>query len=93
MMKSLKAAVVLAGSLIAAGAAAPAYAQDGRDLASTGLDTGLRTGIPFEMMPLQQETNVLTGEQQDTSVLGTMKEAAAMVNEAKPVHGDVGLRA
>ncbi|MEV8595296.1 hypothetical protein [Streptomyces sp. NPDC052012] len=92
-MKSLKAAAVLAGSLIAATVAAPAYAAEGsRDLASTGLDTGLRTGIPFEMMPLSQETNVLNGEQ-DASVLGTMKEAAAVVNEAKPVHGDVGLHA
>ncbi|MCT7356212.1 hypothetical protein N4P33_29295 [Streptomyces sp. 15-116A] len=92
-MKSLKAAAVLAGSLIAATVAAPAYAaDDSRDLASTGLDTGLRTGIPFEMMPLSQETNVLNGER-DASVLGTAKEAAAVVNEAKPVHGDLGLHA
>lgn len=44
-MKSLKAAAVLAGSLIVAGVAAPAYA-DTTDLASTGLDTGLRTAVP-----------------------------------------------
>ncbi|WP_406727492.1 hypothetical protein WJ438_26775 [Streptomyces sp. GD-15H] len=91
-MKSLKAAAVLAGSLIAASMAAPAYAQDVTDLTSTGLDTGLntRTAVPFELMPLHDESK---GAEQDTSVFGTAKEAAAVVNEAKPVHGDLGLHA
>ncbi|MEV0694179.1 hypothetical protein [Streptomyces sp. NPDC050388] len=90
-MKSLKAAAVLAGSLIAAAMAAPASAQE-LDLASTGLDTGLntRTAVPFELMPLHDESK--DGEQ-DTSVFGTAHEAAAVVNEAKPVHGDLGLYA
>lgn len=90
-MKSLKAAAVLAGSLIAAGVAGPAYAADSLDLASTGLDTDLRTAVPFELMPLHESG--ASAESGDTSVLGTTKEAAAVVNEAKPVHGDVGLRA
>ncbi|GAB2806177.1 hypothetical protein GCM10027073_43600 [Streptomyces chlorus] len=90
-MKSLKAAAVLAGSLIAAGMAAPAYAQD-IDLASTGLDTGLntRTAVPFELMPLQDESSDSGAR---TSVLGAAEEAAAVANQAKPVHGDLGLHA
>ncbi|PWI09665.1 hypothetical protein DIZ27_16480 [Streptomyces sp. NWU339] len=90
-MKSLKAAAVLAGSLIAAAMAAPASAQE-LDLASTGLDTGLntRTAVPFELMPLHDASD---GEEHDTSVFGTAHEAAAVVNEAKPVHGDLGLHA
>ncbi|KES05770.1 hypothetical protein BU52_18360 [Streptomyces toyocaensis] len=90
-MKSLKAAAVLAGSLIAAGFAAPAHAADSTDLASTGLDTGLRTAVPFELMPLYDSDSLV--DSKDDSLLGTTKEAAAVVNEAKPVHGDVGLRA
>ena len=89
-MKSLKAAAVLAGTLIAAGAAAPAYAQESLDLARTGVDTGLHTAVPVEMMPVQ-ESEALDAD--DESLLGTTKEAAATVNEAKPVHGDMGLHA
>ncbi|MCM3296827.1 hypothetical protein ACPCIX_14325 [Streptomyces pseudogriseolus] len=88
-MKSLKAAAVLAGSLIAAGVAAPAYA-DSTDLASTGLDTGLRTAVPFELMPLQDSETLETDQE---SVMGTAKEAAGVVNDVKPVRGDVGLHA
>ncbi|MEU6334101.1 hypothetical protein ABZ839_06450 [Streptomyces cellulosae] len=88
-MKSLKAAAVLAGSLIVAGVAAPAYA-DTTDLASTGLDTGLRTAVPFELMPLQDSKTLETNQE---SVMGTAKEAAGVVNDVKPVRGDVGLHA
>ncbi|MGY0067417.1 hypothetical protein ACWZEH_11440 [Streptomyces sp. QTS137] len=90
-MKSLKAAAVIAGSLIAAGMAAPAYAQE-IDLASTGLDTGLntRTAVPFELMSPQGESS---GDETRTSVFGTAEEAADVVNQAKPVHGDLGLHA
>ncbi|KOT35285.1 hypothetical protein ADK41_25300 [Streptomyces caelestis] len=89
-MKSLKAAAVLAGTLIAAGFAAPAQAAESTDLASTGLDTGLRTAVPFEMAPLQESEALDTDE---TRLLTTTKEAAAVANEAKPVHGDLGLHA
>lgn len=89
-MKSLKAAAVIAGSLIAAGFAAPASAQE-TELVSTGLDSGLRTAVPFELMPpLQEESNALGTE---GSLLQTTKEAVAVANEAKPVHGDLGLHA
>lgn len=90
-MKSLKAAAVIAGSLIAAGFAAPAHAQE-TELASTGLDTGLRTAVPFELPSLQEESRALDSESR-SSLLHTTKEAAAVVNEAKPVHGDLGLHA
>ncbi|MFC8393424.1 MULTISPECIES: hypothetical protein [unclassified Streptomyces] len=89
-MKSLKAAAVLAGTLIAAGAAAPAYAVS-LDLAQTGVDTGLHTAVPFELMPAHESEALVDTD--DESLLGTTKEAAATVNEAKPVHGDLGLHA
>ncbi len=85
-MKSLKAAAVIAGSLIAAGVATPAFAQEANDLASTGLDTGLRTAVPFELTSVHQSD-------EDASLFDTTKEAVAVVNEAKPVHGDLGLHA
>lgn len=90
-MKSLKAAAVLAGTLIAAGAAAPAYAQESLDLARTGVDTGLRTAVPSELMPAHESETLVDTD--GASLLGTAKEAAATVNEAKPVHGDLGLHA
>ncbi|MGW4023605.1 hypothetical protein [Streptomyces sp. NPDC005009] len=90
-MKSLKAAAVLAGTLIAAGAAAPAYAES-LDLAQTGVDTGLRTAVPFELTEAHESETALV-DTDDESLLGTTKEAAATVNEAKPVHGDLGLHA
>lgn len=90
-MKSLKAAAVIAGSLIAAGVAAPAYAGES-ELASTGLDSGLRTAVPFELMP-QQQSSPVGGTENESSLLHTTKDAMAVVDEAKPVHGDVGLRA
>ncbi|WP_055693293.1 hypothetical protein [Streptomyces prasinopilosus] len=90
-MKSLKAAAVIAGSLIAAGMAAPAYAQE-VDLASTGLDTGLntRTAVPFELMSPQEESSA---DESRTTVFGTAEEAADVVDQAKPVRGDLGLHA
>ncbi|GAA3498175.1 hypothetical protein GCM10019016_052780 [Streptomyces prasinosporus] len=90
-MKSLKAVAVIAGSLIAAGVAAPAYAAES-ELASTGLDTGLRTAVPFELAPLQEESHALDTED-ESSLLHTTKDAGAALNEAKPVHGDLGLHA
>ncbi|MFJ8540615.1 hypothetical protein ACIRFH_01100 [Streptomyces sp. NPDC093586] len=90
-MKSLKAAAVLAGSLIVAGAAAPAYAGS-TELASTGLDTGLRTAVPFELTSPQSESQA-PGTRDEGSLLKTTKDAAAAVNAAKPVHGDLGLHA
>ncbi|MER6619549.1 MULTISPECIES: hypothetical protein [unclassified Streptomyces] len=89
-MKSLKAAAVLAGTLIAAGAAAPASAEP-LDLAQTGVDTGLRTSVPFELMPAHESKTLVDTD--EASLLGTTKEAAATVNDAKPVHGDLGLHA
>ncbi|GAA4939059.1 hypothetical protein GCM10023238_00910 [Streptomyces heliomycini] len=88
-MKSLKAAAVLAGP-DRRRFAAPAQAAESTDLASTGLDTGLRTAVPFEMAPLQESEALDTDE---TRLLTTTKEAAAVANEAKPVHGDMGLQA
>ncbi|MGW0813927.1 hypothetical protein ACWD00_11855 [Streptomyces viridiviolaceus] len=91
-MKSLKAAAVIAGSLIAAGAAAPAHAQE-TELASTGLDTGLRTALPFELWPQQEDSSSSQDTDSDGPLLHTTKDAAAALNEAKPVHGDLGLHA
>ncbi|WP_406330123.1 hypothetical protein [Streptomyces sp. NBC_00203] len=92
-MKSLKAAVVLAGSLIAATAATPAFAasapdlastgQSAPDLASTGLSGGVNTRVPLGVTPA-----AMLGKE---SLIHTAKEAATVVNDAKPVHGNLWL--
>ncbi|WP_308426934.1 hypothetical protein [Streptomyces flaveolus] len=90
MMKSLKAAAVLAGSLIAAGVASPAFAGQ-TELASTGVDTGLRTALPFEVTSPDSAPVLDTGK--EGPLQHTTKDAAAAVNEVKPVRGDLGLHA
>ncbi|WP_037678435.1 hypothetical protein [Streptomyces griseus] len=92
-MKSLKAAAVLAGSLIAAaGAATPASAHNAPDLAPTGHSapdvaaTDL-SGAVNTRLPLSQ--SAMLGSKD--SVVRAAKEAATVVNDAKPVHGNLYL--
>jgi hypothetical protein len=77
-MKSLKAAAVLAGSLIAAGAAGPAFAAD---MATTGFSGNVNTQLPLEL-PLHQE-QLGTGKE---PLVHTAKDAANALNEARPLH-------
>ncbi|GAA2525613.1 MULTISPECIES: hypothetical protein [Streptomyces] len=82
-MKSLKAAAVLAGSLIAAGAAAPAFAHS----AAEPLPVPEDRLVPLKNVsvldtPLQEPTDVLNTENKN-SLLNTVKDAAAALGEAE----------
>ncbi|MEU7056144.1 hypothetical protein [Streptomyces sp. NPDC046197] len=76
-MKSLKAAAVLAGSLIAAGVAGPAFAAD----ASTGLSGSVNTKLPLDV-PLHG-SELGTGKE---PLLHAAKDAANALNDSRPLH-------
>ncbi|MGP4092690.1 hypothetical protein, partial [Streptomyces sp. KR55] len=59
-------------------APSPAPAAPSRDLASTDLSGGLTTRVPLDV----------SGH---NSLIPTAREAAAAVNEVKPVHGNLWL--
>ncbi|MEU9439779.1 hypothetical protein AB0D42_02375 [Streptomyces sp. NPDC048304] len=89
-MKSLKVAAVLAGSLIAAGVAAPAFAAGTIDSLPTGLSGAIDTTAPLDVTRLQPQRDLLATKGKD-SLVHTVKEAATTVNHAEPVHGKVSL--
>lgn len=94
-MKSLKAAAVVAGSLVLAGAAAPAFATPA-DLTPTSLngavDTLARGPINVEdAMPLQHQSDALNSENKD-SVLSAVKGAAGALNARNPLLGGLPLQ-
>ncbi|MCX4700635.1 hypothetical protein OG252_32165 [Streptomyces sp. NBC_01352] len=83
-MKSLKAAAVVAGSLVLAGAAAPAFAHDAADLTPTSLNGAVNTLTkgdlqPADAMPLQHQSDALDTENKD-SVLNSVKGATTTLN-------------
>jgi hypothetical protein len=95
-MKSLKAAAVVAGSMVIAGAAAPAFAHDTADLTPTSLNGIVNTiakgGYPVDVMPLQHQSNALDTENKD-SALNTVKEATGTLNNAHaPLLGGLPLQ-
>ncbi|MEU9336747.1 hypothetical protein AB0D49_26880 [Streptomyces sp. NPDC048290] len=84
-MKSLKAAVVVAGTVALAGAAAPAFAHNTADLTPTSLNGAVNTLTsgrltPADAMPLQHQSNALDTENKD-SALSTVKGAATALNK------------
>ncbi|ANS65345.1 hypothetical protein [Streptomyces lincolnensis] len=83
-MKSLKAAAVVAGSVVLAGAAAPAFAYDAADVTPTSLNGAVNTLTsgdiqPRDVMPLQHQSDALDTENKD-SVLSTVKDATTTLN-------------
>ncbi|MFF3202488.1 hypothetical protein [Streptomyces sp. NPDC002962] len=94
-MKSLKAAAVVAGSIVLAGAAAPAFATPA-DLTPTSLngavDTLARGPINLEdAMPVQHQSDALDTENKD-SVLSTVKGATGALNSRTGLLGGLPLR-
>ncbi|MFJ5263790.1 hypothetical protein ACIQAC_25345 [Streptomyces sp. NPDC088387] len=84
-MKSLKAAAVVAGSVVLAGAAAPAFAHNTADLTPTSLTGAVNTLTsgrltPADAMPLQHQSDALDTENKD-SVLNTVKGATTTLNK------------
>ncbi|MFC3577645.1 hypothetical protein ACFOZ0_31160 [Streptomyces yaanensis] len=81
-MKSLKAVAVVAGSLVVAGAAAPAFASDASNITPTSLNGGLATLAAqrtLDVRPLQHQSDTLDTENKD-SLLGTAKTTATTLN-------------
>ncbi|MFH9858348.1 hypothetical protein [Streptomyces sp. NPDC017202] len=92
-MKSLKAAAVVAGSLVIAGAAAPAFANDTADLTPTSLNGAVNTLTkgPIDVMPLKHRSNALDTENQN-SPLSTVKGATTALNAPGSLLGGLPLR-
>ncbi|MFG2683357.1 hypothetical protein [Streptomyces sp. NPDC048392] len=94
-MKSLKAAAVVAGSLVAAGSAVPAFAYDAGDAAAltpTSLNGAVNalTAEPIDVMPLKHQSDALNTENKD-SVLHTVKGATADLNSRSGLLGGLPL--
>ncbi|MDW4909600.1 hypothetical protein RB628_30740 [Streptomyces sp. ADMS] len=95
-MKSLKAAAVVAGSMVIAGAAAPAFAYDTADLTPTSLNGAVNTLTkgPLDVeqaQPLQHQSNALDTENKD-SALSTVKDATTALNSNGGLLGGLPLR-
>lgn len=95
-MKSLKAAAVVAGSLVIAGAAAPAFAYDTADLTPTSLNGAVNTLTkgPIEvqqLQPLQHQSKALDTENKD-SMLSTVKGATTALNSKGGLLGGLPLQ-
>jgi hypothetical protein len=95
-MKSLKAAAVVAGSLVLAGAAAPAFAQSTADLTPSSLNGAVNTLTkgPLnanDLMPLQHQSDALNTENKD-SVLNTVKGATTALNNTGGLLGGLPLQ-
>ncbi|MDQ0581102.1 hypothetical protein [Streptomyces rishiriensis] len=94
-MKSLKAAAVVAGSMVLAGAAVPAFAAPA-DLTPTSLngavDTLAKGPINLEdAMPVQHQSDALDTENKD-SVLSTLKGATGALNSHNALLGGLPLQ-
>ncbi|MFD9432861.1 hypothetical protein [Streptomyces sp. NPDC060002] len=94
-MKSLKAAAVVAGSMVLAGAAAPAFATPA-DLTPTSLngavDTLARGPVNLEdALPVQHQSDALDTENKD-SVLSTVKGATGALNSHNALLGGLPLQ-
>ncbi|MEU6478855.1 hypothetical protein ABZ858_18555 [Streptomyces sp. NPDC047017] len=91
-MKSLKAAAVLAGSLVAVGAAAPAFAHDA-DLTPTSLNGAVNalTKDPIDVVsPIKHQSDALD-TQKKGSLLHTVNGATKSLNET-PLLGGLPLQ-
>ncbi|MFF8590613.1 hypothetical protein ACF061_04080 [Streptomyces sp. NPDC015220] len=81
-MKSLKAAAIVAGSLIAASVGTPAFAAD---VATTGLSGNVNTRLPLEVAPLIEKSDLpRTGS--NGTLVRTAQGAANALNDARPLH-------
>ncbi|MFF0464343.1 hypothetical protein [Streptomyces mexicanus] len=93
-MNSLKAAAVLAGSLVAAGAAAPAFAYDAADVTPTSLNGAVNslTKGPIDVMPVRHQTDALDTEKKGSllnrvnSTTKNLNDGAAPLLGGLPVH-------
>lgn len=93
-MKALKAAAVAAGSLVLAGAAAPAFAADTSDLPPMSLNGGLNdaltqiTNTPSLSSPV--DTNLLDPKH-EKGLVGTLTGATKVLNPGSAPGAPSGL--
>lgn len=80
-MKSLKAAAVVAGSVVMAGAATPAFAFDPSEAAPMSLNGAWNKLMkdPIDISPLKHQSNLLDTENKD-SLLGNVKSVTTALN-------------
>ncbi|GAA0342596.1 hypothetical protein ACKI1I_39200 [Streptomyces turgidiscabies] len=95
-MKSLKAAAVVAGSMVIAGVAAPAFAYETADLTPTSLNGAVNTLTkgPLDvdqLQPVQHQSNALDTENKD-SVLSSVKGATTALNSNGGLLGGLPLQ-
>ncbi|MEU2283135.1 hypothetical protein ABZ614_14595 [Streptomyces sp. NPDC013178] len=91
-MKSVKVAAVIAGSLVIAGAAAPAFAQNANDVARNTLDNTVSTlnNGPVHVAPLEQ-TDTLDVKERKESLLKAVDRASTDLNKRPPLKGGLSL--
>ncbi|GHF89368.1 hypothetical protein [Streptomyces thermodiastaticus] len=88
-MKTLKAAAVLAGSLVAAGAAAPAFAYGPAEVTPTSVNGAVNTLTkgPIDVLPVRHQTHALDSEKKG-SLLNRVNGTTKSVNdETAPLLG------
>ncbi|MFE9773077.1 hypothetical protein ACFYOV_15630 [Streptomyces sp. NPDC005931] len=80
-MKSLKAAAVIAGSLIAAGVATPAFAQDGIGAKAADLPGVVHdaTHESVQVGPVQQSVSELDSQGTTGSAVGSLQDVTGSV--------------
>lgn len=95
-MKSLKAAAVVAGSLVVAGAAAPAFAAGASGLTPSSLNGALETVTSQrslsaqDVLPLQHQSNALDTENKDSALSGVNSAAKTLNTTASPRSSSAG---
>ncbi|MEU6090410.1 hypothetical protein ABZ865_27110 [Streptomyces sp. NPDC047085] len=95
-MKSLKAAVVVAGSVALAGVAAPAFAHNSTNVTPTSLNGAVNRltsgGLTVrDVMPLRHQSDALDTENK-ASVLSTVKGATTALNQHGSLLGGLPLQ-
>lgn len=85
-MKSLKAAAVVTGSLIIAGAAAPAFAQNATEVVPKSLNNTLNTLDPVPVQVQSPKGDVL-GVKEKEKALQTVGRTSAALGHGAPLLG------
>ncbi|QIJ62735.1 hypothetical protein [Streptomyces sp. JB150] len=96
-MKSLKAAAVVAGSMVLAGAASPAFAHDTGDRTPNSRNGGWHTLTSdrvtlADAMPFQHQSRVLDSKNKN-SLLHTVNDTSDTLNDRGSLLGGMPLQA
>ncbi|MCX4908604.1 hypothetical protein [Streptomyces sp. NBC_00878] len=88
-MKSLKAAAVVTGSLVIAGAAAPAFAQNATEVVRTGLNNAVSTldKGPVHVQPLEGPDALDGKQKKKESLLTRVGRSSTALSNGTPLLG------